>query len=299
MLLCTCASASSLFTLPSAAEVESAPSYVAMTGVLPVSETTQPDGGVMQVYSPVGDAEYLAFGTLLAEEGYAVESQNVTDGIVEVVVFKDNIHFTVSYDQAGQQLKTLYPAGIVVRAPELPDPFDGYIEIQFGETVRIKDASGGNMGDVTIKAAHVNEPITYYGKHYTGGRWDFGTFYIWFEGTLKNVSGSYIYLKDAYNVTLHYVNSDNHYTFSADVKDDIDVGSLYNGNDIFFASDTSRSSYSTKWSGHTCSSLSEVTIASGFVVPETVCTSTDGILALTFEFSGLDTPYVLYIRRPS
>ena len=57
-------------------------------------------------------------------------------------------------------------------------------------------------------------------------------------------------------------------------------------------------SFRARWYSPTLPSMNITEIAAGFSnVPARVRTSTDGILAITFEFAGVDTPYVLYIRK--
>lgn len=193
----TCAArATSLFTLPQASAGEDAPSYGVTAGVLPMSQATLPDGSFQEVYADVTDESYLAFGVRLAEEGYAVESQQVENGVARVVVVREAIRFEVAYAQKESLLTVTYPAGVAVEKVELSDLFAGYVELTPEVEYRMYDL--------------VRLEVT------GGAREQKGEFYrvLIVPVTVTNVSTQDLAIgKHLPAPVFHYINADGHYTY--------------------------------------------------------------------------------------
>lgn len=303
------AAAESIFPmLPTAPaqSAEEAPSYGALTGEDPMSETIMPDGSVQYVYSGVTQEDFNAFGVYLGEAGYTLPSyEYVGASGISAQVVKGTIVFDVLYDWESQLLTVSYPQGVKIAPKKLPDPFEGYVRFNFGQRVRLRDAAGKSLGEVTIDDFTIGGEITASGSYLLGTYRSFGQLNAWVEGTYRNASTQSVRLMELYDVQLHYVNADNHYTFDAyrEIRCDqrsCDVGTLM-ADRIVYAQHQTPSMFdvlSGEWGARSCPSLESVEIGSGFDLPDYVLTAEDGILALTFTFAGVETPYVLYLREP-
>lgn len=288
--------AESLFSLPETSQVEDAPNYGLLFGVEPNANSTLDDGSTKQVYNQINDDNFLAFGQKLAELGYIVESQQVTDeGIVEIVVAKGDLRFTVAYDQKRGSLNTIYPPGVKVAAPKLADPFTAFTPIELGETIDL------GFGELTLTEYHPDEKIqSCYYDYVTDKTYRISTYPCWIEGTYKNTSKATQEYEELLNgirqkiiVVLYYVNENGvYYYFTGNAGELIDQGILY---EYHF------SSYGiTKECPQPIKSLVTHQIGLPFYnVPDEVLKATDGYLAITIQLSDdPDANYVLYLRKP-
>lgn len=304
MLAAVPASATSLFTLPdtSANTSLTAISYGVRLNTVPVSETTLSDGSLQQIYSGVTDESFTTFGIALSENGYTLGEQNNVDNIIAATVINGQITFSVAFDRSAGTLTVVYPTGVT---PEITNAFEGYVELKFGDKVRIKDPeTGENWGDVVINQFFQNKEYTAAWKYSTGAYNTDNKLQMYLLGSFDSVFANTLKANVLFEATLHYINSDNHYTYPLHKNLHDENNELPNDIGIVLTEDSAcfmlsgGSTYHPKWYAPSIQSMEITQIAAGFSnVPDRVRTSTDGIMAITFEFAGVDTPYVLYIRR--
>lgn len=304
------AAAESIFPmLPTASSLptEEAPSYGALTGEDPLSETMLPDGSVQQIFAAVTQDDFNSFGVYLGEAGYTMPSYTYVGSTgLSAQVVKGTIAFDVLYDWGVQQLTVTYPQGITIAPKKLADPFEDYVRLAIGQKVSLRDGkTGTSLGEVTIDAFNLGGEITASGSYMLGAMYSFNDLNAWLEATYRNASTGRVYLQELYDVQLHYVNADNHYTFDAyrEIRSDrrnCDVGMLTEGCIVYVQHQTPSmfDVVSGEWGPRSCPSLETMAIGSAFDIPDYVLSAEDGILALTFTFAGVDTPYVLYLREP-
>ena len=292
-MLVSAAYAESIFDLPTntnEATTDVAPSYGVMTDTVPMNETVLDDGSICQVYTGVTVEDFEAYGILLGKNGYETNEPAMTNGEYSFVVNNNAISFTVAYHQQNGILTVTYPAGVAIEQPELPDPFEGYVRINFGEKIRIYDPDTGELwGYITIDEFRQNIEYNNYVQRNDGLEVN-GIFTCCFIGTFDNVSMRSIKIPDIVYAQLHYINTDNHYTYASG-----STGIVVDENGALFSKQFYSYDRITTYLPE-ANSMECVDIAHGFRdIPERVATATDGILALTFTFPGVDTPYVLYI----
>lgn len=142
MLAAVPASATSLFTLPDTSANTSLTtiSYGVRLNTVPASETTLSDGSLQQIYSGVTDESFTTFGIALSENGYTLGEQNNVNNVINATVINGQITFSVAFDRNAGTLTVVYPAGVT---PEITNVFEGYVELNFGDKVRVKDPETG------------------------------------------------------------------------------------------------------------------------------------------------------------
>ena len=86
--------AESLFDLSLMQSAEKAITYGVSMGKEPISQQTLSDGSKQEMYVGVTDEDFLAFGTVLAQEGYSTVSQNASGNLYSTVVSKGEIQLT-------------------------------------------------------------------------------------------------------------------------------------------------------------------------------------------------------------
>lgn len=295
MLIGISASAASIFTLPSASEMENVISYGVQMGVEPISETTLADGSLKQLYNNATDQSFTDFGIILGEQGYSLADQKVVNGVIVATVVKEDISFTVEYDRNGGMLAVIYPKGTKIEVPEIPDPFEGYIPLKFNEVVRLTD-----KGDIKIESFMSTDGVK--GYMYGNNFEEFGGALRDFDYELKftftNISKYSIEAHTLFsNMKLHYINDDNHYTYNVFYAtvwgEKFEIGRDGKDGIIYYYKD-----YNQQYSLPEVSSMEKGYFSAGFSdIPSLVRTSKDGIMAITFNLYGIETPYVLYIRK--
>ena len=300
-MLVSAAYAESIFDLPTNTNettTDVAPSYGVMTDTVPMNETVLDDGSICQVYTGVTVEDFEAYGILLGKNGYETNEPAMTNGEYSFVVNINAISFTVAYHQQNGILTVTYPAGVAIEQPELPDPFEGYVRINFGENVRIYDPlSGVVLGEVTIHNFYQNTEYYSYIEQYSGNLFKSLPLNSYFTGSFNNLSDTNVELPIILDAQLHYINTDNHYYYNLyNSPGEFDVGIISDNNITIYCRDASSSSYVSRYKAKVAPSMETTEFGCGFYnLPERVATATDGILALTFTFPGVDTPYVLYI----
>ncbi|MBQ8506848.1 MAG: hypothetical protein IJ466_05410 [Clostridia bacterium] len=296
LLISSASYAESIFSLLPVSELEQVPSYGVIMGVEPSSEMTLEDGSTKQMYNSVTGENYLSFGVALGAKGYAVENQAVADGVVTSDVRKEDVVIEVSYDQAREEMTVIYPAGLIIQQPEVPDPFEGYVQLKKGEEVSL-----GKLGSLTLDgfASHSKNDLRVTSVEmwdlYERKMTDLKEYCEFcFFGTYDNITQGEVELRDIIvSATLHYINEDNHYSydlyrFGEWRHNSYDVGYIYLRNN-------DRNGY--KYAS--VDSLETIEFAGGFdsgEVPERVRDANDGIVAITFKFANNDSRYVYYLR---
>ena len=288
MLLLTAipASAESLFSLLPTSQTDPIPNYGLMAGVDPASEETLEDGSTRYHYANVAAQSFLDFGTLLGEKGYAIDpnSMKVEGSAQTMNLVKDDIVFTITYDQVRLTLVVTYPAGANIEVYEEPDPFEGYVELPYKQEVQVKASSFQGSFEVLsydMKASFQSD--------YSSSSSERPCVVIW----AYNKGTKSVYMKNIIrNVKLHYINDDNHYTYSAGCYATQSKTGNYGWQ--LYARYLSTDSF-----GYIDSLNSEKIYAFASDVPVAVRTATDGTLAVTFTFIPTNTNYVVYLRRPA
>lgn len=277
------AGAETLFSLLPVSQIEPVPNYGLMAGVDPVSEETLADGSTSFRYINVQAQSFLDFGTLLAEKGYAIDPDSLTvEGSAQTMnIIKDDIVFSVCYDQVALTLIVTYPEGANVEVYEEPDPFEGYVEIALNESVSVKSA--GFHGTFAMQRVYAQSDIrtSMYGDPLKG---------IVVQLRLYNMAASAQAITSLFsNCTFHYINSDNHYQYR-----------LYTA--IFKRYEYApNANHFTGPDGIFVEPLESVTeyMVTNQNVPDAVLNSTDGTIAVTFTFVPTGTNYIVYYRCPA
>lgn len=95
----------------------------------PVSTETLEDGTEVLIYQDVQDADYEAYGELLASEGCILQEYTVNGNRIDCVITKGGKVFYFSYDTESHQAESRYPVGT------FDEPRKIYIPKIAGETV--------------------------------------------------------------------------------------------------------------------------------------------------------------------
>lgn len=324
LLMATAASAESLFTLITPAPTNTPapasaapvvyryPSYEAMTDEIPFMTKALDDGSTQLTFTNVSSDNFLNFGTLLSERGFSIDMASYTiDGLTQTMTLFEGEHaFTICYDQERLMLLVTYPEGAVLEARAFEDPFTSYFELRGGETFRV---SGGTFtfGGYRTEYSYSYMDYTIHQK-VQGYAWDSNarrtyTGYSWSSkitnkrshhcllfsfNNLNRSKFSPLYLVE--DITLHYVNADNHYT--------------YTGISVYPYAQSSGDAYRTilikdpdakVHYSYEQPSLSTINYIQDFSLPKVIADATDGIIAVTFTIGSDNTNYVVYLRRPA
>lgn len=258
--------AESLFDLSLMQSAEKAISYGVSMGKEPISQQTLSDGSKQEMYVGVTDEDFLAFGTVLAQEGYSTVSQNASGNLYSTVVSKGEIQLTVAYDRSVGSLTVTYPATVEVEAAEAKDPFEGYIviepnvEIKMFDTIRI--TLDNKISDTKPDDAHKNTMI---------------------QSSVVNLLPNELLICNSRklpDIEFYYINTDGSYTYGGDF--------------------TGYSQYSG-WSEFCLElrPLEPTTSYISFNLPSALLNDSDpnSIWALTFEREDCDEKYVLYLDK--
>lgn len=285
MLLLTAipASAESLFSLLPTSQTDPIPNYGLMAGVDPTSEETLEDGSTRYHYANVAAQSFLDFGTLLGDKGYAIDPNSMkVEGTAQTMnLVKDDIVFTITYDQVAMTLVVTYPEGANVEQPKIPDPFEGYIELQWGQSVIMRTAHF--QGTFTL--IQYSTSYTYRHGNTLSYHWSDDAPNILFS--IDNVGTDEVRVIDIIdNVEYHYINTDNHYSTESTLRSYVAFDSpTYGVHDI---KDTV-----------TIQSLCYAELNHGIRIDnERIVNATDGIAAITFTLCD-GNHYVVYLRRPA
>lgn len=199
MMLVSSAMAQSLFPAPDSnpqGEKELAASYSTMADVQPVETGVDPRADLLghyQTYINVSLEDYYAYGTYLGERGYQLVEQRNGGAIIELVLAKGDITFTVTYNPDACVLGEVYPYGVEY---EKRDPLKGYTEVEANTTFNL-----GNMARISIKSVSYINYVTATRPSVTVD--------------MQNLSQSNLYSSSMFNVNFHVFVGDSHFTFKA------------------------------------------------------------------------------------
>jgi len=260
MLLAIPASASSIFPAIPTAMIEEAPSYGVLMDLEPQMEETLFDGSVRHTYGGVTQESFNAYGVLLNERGYTLPSYEYVDSSLVAQVVKDSIAFQITFDWTAGTLKVVYPEGVKYEVRKVANPFEGYMPVEMGQTVKFKGFVEMTLSDFAEYKSRYRD-CTYVLKT-----------------SCKNIStvntkGGRIFWQQYYSgsgpihATVHYLNSDAHYTWAC---------THYNEYDSLISVMTSGNAWAC------------------FEIPGSVVNAEDGILAITLEKG--EEKFVIYLR---
>lgn len=320
LMIASAASAESIFTLvtpPPADSQEAAsaepeinvyPSYALMADAIPFTTETLEDGSTRLTFINVADENFLAFGTLLGERGFAIDmsSYTVSGQQQTMTLTRNDDAFILTFDQARHMLAVTYPEGDVLETLTVENPFTDYIELRGGETVKLDGTIKGTFtfGGFQSRYTAPYQPFSRsdynnYQEKYRRYSWDSAsnsTFSNALLFSFNNTGHSSISPAGLINnVVLHYVNTDSHYTFNHSSG----IAALYEQ-----PAGTERA-YRVCYIELTDSYMFSQPVLSTYnyfiLTPypnDRVAQATDGIIAVTFNIGSDDTNYVYYIRFP-
>lgn len=245
--------------------VKVAPSYAIMAKEKS-TETQLEDGSLQQTYANVSQADFNAFGVYLGQIGYSLPSHEyVGDNALAADVVKDDIAFKIQYDWSLQQLIVIYPEGVRAQRIEIADPLVGYTKLDptssFSDNYIIKVESGTALG-----SAYISTTASDWKRTHKDGAYILNVGYR--NESAKSQDPSVL----VSNVTLHYITGNGHYRYMASAsrpRDNIaplDIGHVF------------------CWADK---------------VPYDALFNRDGITAVTFNFLGYNTPFVIYVNNPN
>ena len=286
LLACVPACAESIFTLPTEEEAAVpapmyAPNYGLQMNVAPVSTTTLEDGSLQLVYKPVSDDNFLAFGTLLGERGFAVVNRTASGGELTMTVQNEDMAFTVAYQSSSHRMAVTYPEGMQIEQPVLVNPFrDSHVEVELGETLRAV-VNGEPIFDITFTSILKGE---------NARSIDASNDYV-VGFSLDVLDNNDVDLLTHFYPNIHYITHLNQYHYYATraqcYRDSKPYRSFYSWNSN--RGRCTHNNYADSLNTYPDCYLSLHTHSR-------VYQANDGIVAMTFTLPGYELPFVLYLR---
>jgi len=271
-------SAQSLFPIlstPTPEPSDLAPSYSGFANVEPDQETDYGADGKLLTYNGVSEENYLKFGEYLASFGFEVTETNTNGRAAEMMLNNGQFNIGVSYNADDEILLMVLESGVDY---EKMDYFPGYKRVTLSDTIDI--AKWGTIQfqefalNTRLEKARFSQftwiKFQFYNRsdHYIGFCERYCTYrgydYCYSYGSINNIG----------SISLHYINSDNKYVYE-----------LY---------DWGR--YPFDYDHYNIEPLEKKDLYADWNTNEGLRTSTDGTLAITFDFETGDK-YVLMLRE--
>jgi len=277
------ASAESIFPTIPTKMTEEAPSYALLMDIVPTKEETLEDGSLRQYFHGVSQDDFNKFGVYLGEKGYATSNvEYVDEKALATDIVKDDIVFHVLFDWVDLTLTVTYPKDLKVEQKVIPDPLAGFVELNKNDVIHVK--SDSFQGTFQVSDWNINTYIKVYinfTECFHNGI--IATFDFYNKDTIT-VS----MVKQISNLNLYYINEDNHYIYPLQLLWENPYGRYCDHLAYDAESNMSIPSLEHR-SMYACTTS----------IPQNVVSTTDGTLAIAFDFVPNNTSYVVYLRRPN
>ena len=267
-----------------------APSYGKMANAAPDLVEQNTEGGTIVTYNHVDASGYNDFGAYLGGRGFTVTGQEEQGSRIAYALSDGRVSFVMIYDRESRTMQLVYPKGTGYEESLFP----GYTRIEPGREITVP-----GLGVFVFREFRLNTKIhraSRFGKYF-GDILSFGkekTVNCILAFSYYNSSAedkNYFYEpNDLFETTLVYQSGKTEYTFAEDshgrYREDLGI----------YATGLRKTDKYLVLDNIQIGPLQTAEYAIGFDLPETVCSSVGGTIALKLEFKTGEK-YVLVFRE--